>query len=432
MELKKYRLGDIAKVEISGIDQKSKEGQQDVLLCNFVDVYYNWAVTKDNESKFMPATASDSEIESFTLHKGQVAITKDSETRDDIGVATYIADDFDNLVVLGYHTALITPDEEQLCGKYLNALMHSSYFQRYWSNNASGSGQRYTLSQKVIEDAPVYLPDIDIQREIGEFFSDLDRKICLNKKENETLEAMAKQLYDYWFVQFDFPDSNGRPYKTTGGKMVWNETLKREIPEGWEDKRISECIHPFERGISYSSDDIKKGIGTPMINLACFDKQGNYRTGELKYFFGEYDSEFLVYPDDMLIATTDMTRNADIIGTPIWVNREHESFLFTTDLVRLVPKDDVQPSFIYFTLKDKSYHKYIKPFASGTNVMHLNVQGIMDYKFAYAPHKIQESFENHYKAIKKRQDQCINEMNSLKELKGFILPLLMTGQVTIG
>ena len=272
MELKKYRLGDIAKVEISGIDKKSKKGQQDVLLCNFVDVYYNWAVTKDNESKFMPATASDSEIESFTLHKGQVAITKDSETRDDIGVATYIADDFDNLVVLGYHTALITPDEEQLCGKYLNALMHSSYFQRYWSNNASGSGQRYTLSQKVIEDAPVYLPDIDIQREIGEFFSDLDRKLCLNKKENEILEAMAKQLYDYWFIQFDFPDANGRPYKTSGGKMVWNETLKREIPEGWEDKSLSELSDNEMCSIMPSSepDKVFKHFSIPAYDACGF------------------------------------------------------------------------------------------------------------------------------------------------------------------
>lgn len=73
------------------------------------------------------------------------------------------------------------------------------------------------------------------EESIGTFFLNLDRKIHLNERINQNLEAMAKQLYDYWFVQFDFPNENGRPYKSSGGKMVWNDKLKREIPEGWED-----------------------------------------------------------------------------------------------------------------------------------------------------------------------------------------------------
>lgn len=73
------------------------------------------------------------------------------------------------------------------------------------------------------------------QKQIGEIFSALDKKIELNKRINQNLEALAKQLYDYWFVQFDFPDENGRPYKSSGGKMVWNDKLKREIPKGWDD-----------------------------------------------------------------------------------------------------------------------------------------------------------------------------------------------------
>ena len=79
----------------------------------------------------------------------------------------------------------------------------------------------------------VNLPHIETQQKIAKVLSDLDAKIEVNNKINEELEAMAKTLYDYWFVQFDFPDANGKPYKSSGGKMVWNEELKREIPEGW-------------------------------------------------------------------------------------------------------------------------------------------------------------------------------------------------------
>ena len=139
MKLTKYKLGDIANIEISGVDKKCIAGEFPVRLCNFVDVYRNWAITSEMAANFMEATARQTEINKFTIKKGQVVLTKDSETRDDIGISTYIADDFDD-VVLGYHNALITPNPKLLNGKYLNALFHTDYAKRYFAFNASGSG----------------------------------------------------------------------------------------------------------------------------------------------------------------------------------------------------------------------------------------------------------------------------------------------------
>lgn len=286
MELKKYRLSDIAQIEISGVDKKTKKGELPVRLCNFVDVYYNWAITKEKAKSFMAASAKQTEIDKCSIGKGMVAITKDSETRDDIGVATYIADDFED-VLLGYHCALITPNPAVVDGKYLNAFMHTRYIQKYFENNASGSGQRYTLSNDTISNIPVLLPSIEEQHIIGKLLADLDRKIELNKQINDNLEEMAKQLYDYWFVQFDFPNEDGKPYKSSGGAMVWKEKLKREIPQGWSISNVKSLIEPIERGISYSSDDLLDPFATPMINLACFSKAGDYRLGEMKFFSGK-------------------------------------------------------------------------------------------------------------------------------------------------
>ena len=271
--MKKYKLGDIATVEISGVDKKIKDGEVPVKLCNFVDVYYNWAITSDMEQKFMEATARTNEIERFRLKQGQVALTKDSETRFDIGIATYIADDFDN-VILGYHNALITPSPEKLSGKYLNALLHTDYARTYFANNASGSGQRYALSVDALNNFPVPLIPLAEQERIGDIFSSIDQKIALNRAINDNLEAMTKQLYDYWFVQFDFPNEEGKSYKSSGGKMVWNEKLKQEIPDGWSDSTLSEICVMYQ----------PQTIGTDLLL-----PNGVYRVYGANGIVGKYD-----------------------------------------------------------------------------------------------------------------------------------------------
>ena len=112
---------------------------------------------------------------------------------------------------------------------------------QYHQLRSLSSGVRKNLNSNDIKEFEIKLPEsISNQRNIASVLSALDSKIELNNRINAELEAMAKTLYDYWFVQFDFPDKNGKPYKTNGGKMVWNDELKREIPEGWKVKSLAE------------------------------------------------------------------------------------------------------------------------------------------------------------------------------------------------
>ena len=272
IEFKKYKLRELASVDISSVDKKTKEGEIPVRLCNFTDVYKNWAIRTHMYDSFMKATAKQKDIDKFSIKKGQVAITKDSETRDDIGIPTYIADDFNN-VVLGYHCALITP-HENFCGAYLNAYLNTKMAKKYFEGYASGSGQRYTLTLDSINEIQIWAPEEkEDQERIVKVLNDIDQKIILNTRINAELEAMAKQLYDYWFVQFDFPDENGKPYKSSGGKMVWNEKLKREIPEGWEVKDLNffantpkESITPY----NYPEKTFKH------YSIPAYDECGTY------------------------------------------------------------------------------------------------------------------------------------------------------------
>ena len=410
MELKKYKLADIAKIEISGVDKKTIEGETPVRLCNFVDVYYNWAVTKEKAKSFMAASAKQTEIDKCSIGKGMVAITKDSETRDDIGVATYIADDFEN-VVLGYHCALIIPNSAIVNGKYLNAFMHTRYIQKYFENNASGSGQRYTLSNDTIGNIPVLLPSIEEQHIIGNVLADIDRKIELNKQINDNLEAMAKQLYDYWFVQFDFPNEEGKPYKSSGGAMVWNEKLKREIPQGWSDCKLKNFINLF---------DLKR---VPLSSKDRGERQGVYpyygATGIM-----DYVNDYIFDGDYILLAEDGSTSDAK--GFPIvqyiwgknWVNNHAHIIL---------PKNERYMMFTYQMLRSIP----AKQIETGSIQKKISQENLCGYKMVLPNSDLLEKYENVVSPLWEKRKRCIEEINTLTKQRDELLPLLMNGQASV-
>ena len=312
--------------------------------------------------------------------------------------------------------------------------MYLYYLLKFMTNSFMGCVHGSTMlhiTKENMESMEVRIhASIEEQRRIATILNKLDCKIGLNRQINDNLEAMAKQLYDYWFVQFDFPNEEGKPYRSSGGAMVRNEKLKREIPQGWSISNVKSLIEPIERGISYSSDDLLDPFATPMINLACFSKAGDYRLGEMKFFSGKVSNDKLISPMDMLIACTDMTQGADIIGRPILASDESDQYTFSTDLALITPKGKFK-MYLYYTLRTPFYHKYIRPFASGTTVKHLNLIGVENYGLPVPPIEIQSKFEDLITPIKEKQSKNLNEINALTKQRDELLPLLMNGQATV-
>ena len=395
---------------MSNVDKKTNEGETPVKLCNFVDVYRNWAITKDLIPTLMSATAKPQEIEKFTLSKGQVALTKDSETRDDIGIATYIADNMDN-VLLGYHCAVLTPNSALVDSKYLNAYMHSNIVHKYFENNASGSGQRYTLSYDALLNIPVLLPDLELQKGIGQIFSNIDRKIALNRQINDNLEAMARQLYDYWFVQFDFPDENGKPYKSSGRKMVWNKEIKRAIPFGWKISPLSELL------------EVNDARRIPLSNKQRAERQGFYpyygATGIM-----DYVDNFLFDEDLLLLAEDGSTSDGN--GHPIvqyiwgknWVNNHAHI---------LKPKSVGQLYYYYFVLKQIP----VALIETGSIQRKISQQNLLSYKVAVPSENLIQAYSNVANVLQEQRKKNSDEIVSLTKQRDELLPLLMNGQVTV-
>jgi len=401
MELKKYKLSDVARVEISGVDKKTVDGETPVKLCNFTNVYHNWAITNDIESSFMVASANSNEIAKFSIKRGQVAFTKDSETRDDIGIPTYIADDFNN-VLLGYHCALITPDESKALGTYINAFMHTSFIKKYFENNASGSGQRYTLSIETMENMPLLLPSIEEQRYISKLLSNIDKKIALNRKINQNLEALAKQLYDYWFVQFDFPNEEGNPYKSSGGKMVWNEQLQREIPLNWEVKPLSD------------------------ISNIC---RGNIIT-EAQTKIGDVKVVAAAVTYSYLHDTANRTANVITISSS-GANAGYMNFwrepIYASDCITIQCDSDIDTILSYHQLE--LYRDAIMKKSHGSAQPHVYPSDIECLKFICIPDDLKNKIGVFLISLNKEIAKNTKEIEKLIKQRDELLPLLMNGQV---
>ena len=230
-------LGQVTELTLSSVDKKAKPCEHAVLLCNYMDVYSNRFIRSDLD--FMTATANEREIQRCTLRPEDVVITKDSEQYDDIGVPALVRDDIDNLVC-GYHLAILRPLQESIRGSYLLYALQIGNVQHQFHAYANGV-TRFALRKDDILRVEITLPPLPQQSAIARVLGTLDDKIEINRRMNETLEAMARALFKSWFVDFDPVRAKmeghdpGLPIPLADlfpDRLV--DTEIGEIPEGWE------------------------------------------------------------------------------------------------------------------------------------------------------------------------------------------------------
>lgn len=287
-----------------------------------------------------------------------------------------------------------------------------------------GQSAQPGLSVSTISKITIKLPDLATQEQCFNVLNLIDQKIQINNQINQELEAMAKTLYDYWFVQFDFPDKNGKPYKSSGGKMVYNPELKREIPEGWGVEKLGELAQ-FKNGINYEktpsgSEKVK------IINVRNISSSTIFiNQTDLDEIFLENDkSTNFIVNEGMILITRSGIPGATRLVSELEAKTVYSGFIIASEVNDLIYKN-----LIFYYLKN--VEEVLKNQSAGTIMKNISQSVLTDMVVSLPPQNVLLKFNSIIDNLLEQMKNVQRQNQEFSQLRDWLLPMLMNGQVKV-
>lgn len=346
-----------------------------------------------------------------TVDKGDVLLTREAPMGE-VGLVN-----FQDTIFLGQRIMQYRANPKKLDSNYLlYTFLSSDLQQQFRSHDSTGS----IVSHIKVPDCSEFeitLPTLTEQKKISKILKDLDKKIEINNRINVELEKTAKTLYNYWFVQFDFPDKNGKPYKSSGGKMVSDKNLKSGIPEGWEMKKISD-LFTFQKGIEPGASEYKdkKETNDDILFYRVGDIDGSSRI----YVNSKNKNYNLVKEEDVIIT---FDGSVGKMGFGLYG-------AYSGGLQKIYDKTNkYKNALVYSLFKDERIIATIHQYATGSIILHAS--GSINYLKIPFKENIYLDFQKIINPIFTKLVKNKIENQRLAELRDWLLPMLMNGQVTV-
>ncbi len=413
-EWKKYKLSEIYTMSSGISSSKSQAGQGSPFL-SFSTVFNNYFIP-ENLKDLMLTTKK--EQERFSIIEGDVFLTRTSETLDELALSSVALNNYPFATFSGFLKRLRPINKIKVYPKFIAFYLRSSYFRKTIINHTTMT-LRASFNESMFSYLEVYLPDYDEQVIIGDFLYKLNQKIALNNQINEELEAMAKTLYDYWFVQFDFPDENGKPYKSSGGKMVYNDQLKREIPEGWGVDSLWN-IATFYNGLAMQKfrPASETDESLPVIKIREM----------FSGFSKDTEKASTAIPKEAIIEAGDILFSWSATLEVIFWGGEKGAL---NQHIFKVTSEKYPKSFIYNELR--SYLKVFKTIAElrKTTMGHITQDHLKQAMIIVPPSDLIDEIDNRISLILKQQLDLKQQNQELTQLRDWLLPMLMNGQARV-
>ena len=411
MKMTKYKLGELIEVtrgaSLSG-QFYAEEGK--LIRLTLGNFNMDGGGFKENTSKtdlYFTGTVRDE----FILNKGDIITPLTEQSLGLLGTTARIPES--GKYIQSQDVALVRCKEGLLDPNFCYYLISSSIVRQQLSAAAQQTKIRHTSPEK-IKNCTVWVPDFEVQKNIGRILTDIDNKIAINRRINDNLEAMAKQLYEYWFVQFDFPNEEGKPYKSSGGAMVWNEKLKREIPQGWNAANIFDELS-VQYGFPFSTELFtEEPTNIPVVRIRDI-----LENSVSAYSTEETDDKYKLQKCDLLIG---MDGNFHM---NYW--NDNVSYLNQRS-VRLRAKSNSTVSIMQTKYDIAPYIKAKELRAKGSTVGHLSDKDLKELFVLVSPNT---DFRNKFDSILAEiiENRC--EMVELTKQRDELLPLLMNGQSSV-
>ncbi len=395
MELKKYKLGDIADI-INGVAfQPSDICNEGVRILRGGNIQSKRIIIKDDDV-FLPLCYTNEENQ---VKIGDTILVASTGSVEVLGKAATCFDEMKNTQI-GAFLRIIRPKEERY-SMLISIALNSEYFAKYIKAQARGTSIN-NITIGYLKEFEIYYPKNYLP--ICDFYQTLEKKIALNRAINDNLEAMAKQLYDYWFVQFDYPNEEGKPYKSSGGKMVWDEKLKREIPEGWEVKTIGTFA------------DVKRGSTITKAQTV---------EGDIKVVAAATDYSFLhneANRSAYVITVSASGANAGFIN--FW--REP---IYASDCSTIQCEKIEETLYYYYWILH--FQELLFTQQIGAAQPHVYPEHINKIPIVVPSPDILAKVKNLLVKSNQKQSEISREIESLTKQRDELLPLLMNGQVSV-
>ncbi len=287
-----------------------------------------------------------------------------------------------------------------------------------------------TITTKTFDEILIKVPPLKDQKAIAKILSDLDSKIELNQKMNSTLESIAQAIFKHWFIDFEFPNEEGKPYRLSGGDMVDSEL--GEIPKGWEVIKTGDVINVI-RGVSYRSDQLKYSKEA-LVTLKSVIRGGGFTKNGFKSYLGAYKNNQVLHSNDVIVAFTDLTQLAEVIGRPALIKEtsEYKTIVASMDIGIIRPQEYFPYKFfIYHLMRSEAFHSHVLGYVNGTTVLHLSNEGPKSFKFPCPYINSIVTFENFASQLYERVQNNSNQIEYLTSLRDLILPKLISGKIRV-
>ena len=410
MQMKKYKLGEIAEINASSI--KSSDKIDEILYLDTANITENRIDTLQRFGLKKAPSRAQRKVKDNTIIFSTVR-----PNQSHFGIMKNPAS---NLIVSSGFATLDIKKPDEFNADYLYYNLTKPFILNYLQTVAQNQVSSYpSINPSDLANLNLSFPPFSEQKKIASVLSTLDEKIALNRRINAKLEQLAKRLYDYWFVQFDFPNSDGKPYKSSGGKMFYNAALKREIPDGWEVGNLYE-IADYINGLA--CQNFRPKVYEESLPVIKIREMNEGVTKDSEQVSINIPEKYKINNGDILFSWS------ATLEVMVWNGGKGG---LNQHIFKVMPKNYFSHEYVYQQLDRYVVNFQKQAEARKTTMGHITSEHINKSRVVLPPEETVQVFTQKVKTLSKMQSNLKAENLKLASLRDRLLPLLMNGQVTV-